>query len=152
MKTYFDSRNLLKLVCIPFSLTIIVLNVLYLDLRQPIVNMAPVLKSNTSQAAVVIRNILDSSHLGWYKKQKLFYKHNLDHDHEDQAIEWLMRERRQVLRKECPLIKLQKEESVPQFIQINTLNMLYLPVPKVGCTNWKKIIMMIEGLAFSLIP
>ena len=67
MKTYFDSRNLLKLVCIPFSLTIIVLNVLYLDLRQPIVNMAPVLKSNTSQAAVVIRNILDSSHLGWYK-------------------------------------------------------------------------------------
>lgn len=64
MKFYFDIRNLLKLVCIPFSLTIIVLNVLYFDLRQPILNMTPIIKSNTSQAAVVIRNILDSSNLG----------------------------------------------------------------------------------------
>ena len=56
-----------------------------------------------------------------------------------------MRERRQVLRKECPLLKLKPEKTVPSFIAIEKLKMLYLPVPKVGCTNWKKIIMLIEG-------
>ena len=63
-----------------------------------------------------------------------------------------MRERRQILRQTCrtfdPHFLIEADEAdfqPPNFIPINALSSLFLPVPKVGCTNWKKIIMMIEG-------
>ena len=63
----------------------------------------------------------------------------------DQAIEWLMRERRQTLRQNCFIYgNSVSYKEVPRFIAIKEIETLYLPVPKVGCTNWKKIIMMIE--------
>ena len=34
---------------------------------------------------------------------------------------------------------------LPEFLTINSLNALYLGIAKVGCTNWKKLIMKIEG-------
>ena len=34
---------------------------------------------------------------------------------------------------------------VPKFISIDTLGLTYLPIPKTGCTNWKRLIMKIEG-------
>ena len=68
----------------------------------------------------------------------------------DQAIEWLMRERRQALRQSCIIYgNLVSYKEVPRFIAIKEMETLYLPVPKVGCTNWKKIIMMIEGKILS---
>ena len=35
--------------------------------------------------------------------------------------------------------------AVPKFISIDTLRLTYLPIPKAGCTNWKRLIMRIEG-------
>ena len=35
--------------------------------------------------------------------------------------------------------------SVPKFISIDALGLTYLPIPKTGCTNWKRLIMKIEG-------
>ena len=56
-----------------------------------------------------------------------------------------MRERRQVIREACGSIpKLQLKE-MPVFYMIKKLNLLSMPIAKVGSTNWKKIIMIIEG-------
>ena len=66
----------------------------------------------------------------------------------DQAIDWLMRERRQALRQNCFIYENNSsisEKEVPRFIAIKKIKALYLQVPKVGCTNWKKIVMLIEG-------
>ena len=35
--------------------------------------------------------------------------------------------------------------AVPKFISIDNLRLTYLPIPKTGCTNWKRLIMKIEG-------
>ena len=58
-----------------------------------------------------------------------------------------MRERRQTLRQTCRTLDppAEKDFEAPNFIPIDALDSLFLPVPKVGCTNWKKLIMMIEG-------
>ena len=67
-------------------------------------------------------------------------KHN-----EDLAIEWLMRERRQVVRQMCATVKEEsKTDEMPDFIPIDSLDALFLPIAKAGSTNWKKMIMLIE--------
>ena len=63
----------------------------------------------------------------------------------DVAMEWLMRERRQIIRETCRSITPKSLNTMPVFYAIKKLKLLSMLVAKVGCTNWKKIIMVIEG-------
>lgn len=151
-RVIIDSRTLLKCVCIPLTFTIIVLNIVYLDQRQPVPNLSQlaVLKTaNDSVRETLLSAKKSSERTHVITDFNLLRKIANKHD-EDTAIEWLMRERRQILRQTChtfddPPQPGDDRFQPPNFIPIDALNALFLPVPKVGCTNWKKIIMMIEG-------
>ena len=56
-----------------------------------------------------------------------------------------MRERRQIIRETCRSMTPQSSKTMPVFYAIKKVKLLSMLVAKVGCTNWKKIIMVIEG-------
>ena len=56
-----------------------------------------------------------------------------------------MRERKQLSEYHCSQQTNIEVTTAPKFIPIEKLRLLYVPVPKAGCTNWKLIIMVING-------
>ena len=50
-----------------------------------------------------------------------------------------------ICRKISNQIKSNVAENVPKFLKIESKGLLLAEVPKVGCTNWKKVIIYLEG-------
>lgn len=100
----------------------------------------------TNQSLVAQRNTLPNSGSVIGVPVQVAESPKQEHN-EDIAIEWLMRERRQVVRQTCASLEkvTNEDKEMPHFIPINSTNALFLPIAKAGSTNWKKIIMLIEG-------